>query len=206
MLDRVSCDLLKRRELALFQPFVDGVTLTDVPGVLLARGEGAAVPTICGTVAGDSWMFSRKVEGTLHELGSIAYYRGLSSAASQSLARAADALGRPIRTYCMDRPQPPKKESFYRHGEPPYGVKTPHGSEVAYFFGTLACRDQDYREEDFSLSRQMMQYLVNFAATGDPNAPGLPNWPLCTRKDPLTLHISESGMHAEDFVKTREEK
>lgn len=112
VLDRVSCDLLERQELALFQPFEDGVTLTDVPGVLLARGEGAAVPTICGTVAGDSWMFSRKVEGTLHELGSIAYYRGLSFAASQSLAHAADALGRPIRTYCMDRPPAAEKGEF----------------------------------------------------------------------------------------------
>jgi len=49
---------------------------------------------------------------------------------------------------------------------------TPHGGEIAFVFGTLAAPSP----EDLAVSRMAQSYWVNFARTGDPNGPGLPNW------------------------------
>ena len=43
-------------------------------------------------------------------------------------------------------------------------------------FGTLDRSWRPYKQRDYEASGQMMDYLVNFARTGDPNGPGLPTW------------------------------
>lgn len=54
-----------------------------------------------------------------------------------------------------------------------------HGSEVPLVFA-----NEDHRagrpawtDDDRALSHELQSYWVNFAKTGDPNGPGLPNWP-----------------------------
>ena len=46
--------------------------------------------------------------------------------------------------------------------------------------------------EDRALSNMMMAYWVNFAAKGDPNGPGLPQWPEF-RVDNSLLQIEGGG-------------
>lgn len=204
VLEKAAHELLAGRELALFQPFVDGVTLTDVPGVSIARGEWQDVPIICGTMAGDSWMFSRKVRADVTDK---ACFRGFALSTGQPWARRALELGRnPIRVYFMDRTQPPKEQRSYTHGAPPFGATTPHGSEIAYLFGTLAIRGLAHTEFDYELSEQLQQYWVNFAATGDPNGVGLPAWPEYTEPERLSLHIGDEGIHAENLVQNKTEE
>jgi para-nitrobenzyl esterase len=54
----------------------------------------------------------------------------------------------------------------------------PHGGEISYVFGTLAAgRGVTPSAEDLAVSRMAQSYWVNFAKSGDPNAPGLPTWP-----------------------------
>lgn len=198
VLEKAAHALLAGKELALFQPFVDGVTLTDVPGASVARGEWQDVPVICGTMAGDSWMFSRKVRG---EAPDPRCFRGFALSTGQPWGRRALELGRrPIRIYFMDRTQPTKEDKTYTHGAPPFGASTPHGTEIAYLFGTLPVRAQGHTEFDYALADQMRRYWVNFAASGDPNGAGLPEWPAYTDPDRLSLHIGDEGIRAQNLI------
>ena len=52
-----------------------------------------------------------------------------------------------------------------------------HSSDLWYWFGTLPSCWRPMEQRDYDLSRQMIQYLVNFCRTGDPNkAAKLPTW------------------------------
>ena len=64
-----------------------------------------------------------------------------------------------------------------------------HSSDLRYMFGTLDRSWRPYEQRDYQASGQMMDYLVNFARTGDPNGPGLPLW----RKGKPALRIGPKG-------------
>ena len=64
-----------------------------------------------------------------------------------------------------------------------------HSSDLRYMFGTLDRSWRPYEQRDWEASGQMMDYLVNFARTGDPNGPGLPPW----RKGKPALRIGPKG-------------
>ena len=64
-----------------------------------------------------------------------------------------------------------------------------HSSDLRYMFGTLDRSWRPYKQRDYEASGQMMDYLVNFARTGDPNGPGLPIW----RKGKPALRIGPRG-------------
>lgn len=189
-------------EVAFFQPFVDGVILTGVPGKLIAAGQYPDIPVICGTVAGDSWMFSRKVREQLGD--NEDYFRAFSYAAGEAWAQQQVRTGRtPIFTYYFDRRQPAGNGGFHMaNGKPPYGASTPHSSEIAYVFGTLDTRKGAYTDYDRVLSDAMGRFWVNFAASGDPNGSKLPSWPKYTAETPQAMHFGDEGFQAERLVRT----
>lgn len=71
-----------------------------------------------------------------------------------------------------------------------------HSLEVLYVLGNLDS-SEGYDEKDRELSRMMMDCWINFAKTGNPNGPGLPNWPAYDRRADQNLEFG-------DVIKTNE--
>lgn len=182
------------QELFVFQPCIDGMVLQDEPEQIIAAGRyNTDVEIINGSVSGDAWMFSRKVRplftGRDDVLSLFAYTPGIAWAKHNVLT------GRKLlRTYYFDRTVP--------------GVGwTPHGSEIRYVFGNMAQQQENekvppYEEFDNSVSNTMHAYWVNFAKTGDPNGAELPAWPLYTADEPVTLHVNNAEIKAENVLNT----
>jgi len=84
---------------------------------------------------------------------------------------------------------------FSRSAPEKEALGAPHGSEVAFVFGTLDTQSNPphYTAADHQLSETMQQYWTNFAKTGDPNGPNLPKWPGFDTKTRAYLDLTNSG-------------
>ena len=179
-----------------FAPIVDGWVLPDTPNNLNAKGSDNDVPVITGYQAGDSALFAER-SNTLDEYHQFLQKRygamatefeklypvtrmedvgNATMASSQDRDRVSMYLWasarvrshhEPVFTYYFDRaipwPQHPEFGAF-------------HTGEIPYFFLNLKMLDRPWEKKDFELANQVSSYLVNFAAKGDPNGPGLQRW------------------------------
>ena len=75
-------------------------------------------------------------------------------------------------------------------GEPDYGAF--HSSEFGYALNTLKLWDRPFVEADYDLADKMSSYWVNFARTGDPNGPGLPDWPAFEPGSPRVIEFGNA--------------
>jgi para-nitrobenzyl esterase len=88
-----------------------------------------------------------------------------------------------------------------------------HGAEVPYVFGNSALGLDVTKGADGEVSRAVMTYWTRFAASGDPNVAGLPEWP---RYDPRSdewlvidqptaarAHVFERGCDLADALRAR---
>ena len=73
-----------------------------------------------------------------------------------------------------------------------------HTAEIPYIFNNVGgggrywFANRDYDDTDRQLSDVMASYWVNFAATGNPNGDGLPEWPAYTRTDEAALELGDT--------------
>ncbi len=80
-----------------------------------------------------------------------------------------------------------------------------HADDIEYVFGTLDTRPGSvWRPEDRKLSEEMMSYWTNFAKTGDPNGPGLPEWPRYDKGGEI-IHLDSTVTSGPDTVRARYE-
>jgi para-nitrobenzyl esterase len=80
-----------------------------------------------------------------------------------------------------------------------------HSDDIEYVFGTLDTRPGAvWRPEDRKLSEQFMSSWTNFAKTGDPNGPGLPEWPKYDTDDSL-IHLDSTITSGPDTLRPRYE-
>jgi para-nitrobenzyl esterase len=181
-----------------FRPSVDGWVVPDQVPSIFARGEQIDVPLLTGINADEE--SSQEWYGTLgvQQFQALVQKR-FPEQASDILARHAattDAeaheeqkrLSReeglvklhvwrrtralrgsaPDFAYYFERaipwPEQPRYQAF-------------HSAELPYVFDNLAKLARPWEPLDRELSQLMASYWVNFVSRGDPNAPGLPEWP-----------------------------
>lgn len=74
-----------------------------------------------------------------------------------------------------------------------------HSGELAYVFGRIPERSSLYDDSDRALSKEMMQYWIRFAQTGNPNGDGLPLFEQNTGNDRLMEFGTDTGMRDDPY-------
>jgi para-nitrobenzyl esterase len=79
-----------------------------------------------------------------------------------------------------------------------------HSDDIEYVFNTLDSRPEAaWRPEDRKLSDQIGAYWTNFARTGDPNGPGLPQWPTYKPEQWQVMHLDANSEAKPDTQRDR---
>ena len=74
-------------------------------------------------------------------------------------------------------------------GRPAQAAGAYHGGEIVYVFNAFPLQDWDWRPVDRKLGDTMSSICINFAKTGSPNGPPLPEWPPFDPKTDVLMHF-----------------
>lgn len=96
--------------------------------------------------------------------------------------------GKPVYRYMYARPRPAYTPPGQTPAPPPAARPGPsiprgaaHSAEIQYAMGNLPIDPRyAWTPDDHKVSEIIQGYFVNFIKTGNPNGPGLPNWPTYT--------------------------
>ncbi len=83
---------------------------------------------------------------------------------------------------------------FWTHAPPgpDHGLRGAyHGSEIFYAFDSLDAVNRAWTAEDRRIADTMSSYWTNIIKNGDPNAPGLPDWPRYSAALPQVMELGE---------------
>jgi para-nitrobenzyl esterase len=184
-----------------YSPGVDGYFLPKPVAELYAEGQQVKIPLVAGWTSSEMGMavamnpqkptpasFTEQLKKQFGDRADAALAAYPASDDEQLLQTAADlasdlfisystwkwievhaASGAPVYRYRFDRvlPEP--------NGSNRFGAS--HAVDIEYAFNTLESKPADWQAEDRETALAMANCFANFVKTGDPNGPGVPEWP-----------------------------
>ncbi len=190
-------------------PIVDGVVIPDDQYLLYEAGKYNDVPILVGYNSDEGASFSRERSPEEYFAGVRTRYGKFADdlikaypASETSVPKTARDLSRDAafgwQTWIWARLQSRtgKSKVFYYYFDqhpdypedsPRYGYGSPHGQDVAYVFMHLDKSKPETTESDLEISEAMGTYWTNFAKYGDPNGPGVPEWPAFSDANPQVM-------------------
>ena len=174
-------------------PIVDGWLLPDDPAVRFEEGKTHDVPLLVGSNADEAGGFIGElaVRGHYREYadsvlklfpgesrkraGTVAIFTSVARADARAMSR------HKSKAYLYQ---------FTRVAPPWRFLGAFHSSEICYVFGNLDAK-LSFEARDRELSRTMMAYWVQFAASGDPNGEGRPHWPAYDAATDVHLELGD---------------
>jgi para-nitrobenzyl esterase len=196
-----------------FDPVVDGWVLPDQPAARAQRGELLRVPVIVGSNADEASslvpprfppsaaVYRRVLASEFGAKADSAF--ALYPADDSTARRAAVALRSDA---WMSEPARATAALFARAGAPAFLYRLArgadvarrdavfgafHGAELPFVFGTNPER-WPYVDAAAEVGRLVRDYWVAFAATGDPNGAGRPEWPRFSSEAPSLLELDRA--------------
>jgi para-nitrobenzyl esterase len=189
-------------------PMIDGKVVVEAPDQAYAAGHGARIPLMIGANSADiGFPRGRTMDDLLAPFGAdrekakAAYDPegsgrvmevGVKMAADQMMVeparfavRMVAATGRPAYEY---------RFSYVAESMRKQWKGAPHATEIPFVFDTVAARyGKDLASADKTIAEAANAYWVNFAKTGNPNGPGLPEWPAYSPKTDMLMDFSSNG-------------
>jgi len=195
-----------------FGPVVDGWVIPDDPMTLFEKGQINGVPLIVGANADEGSLFTMssplpKRAEEYQELLEKSFGKpaadGIASLypASHLRQSVADLMGdylfvAPCRYVARTMQQAKNPVYLYHFAHPTPGpmgklLGAHHGAEIVFAFDNLQLAPK-YSPADAHIRDAMSGYWVQFAATGNPNKSGLPEWPAFDPASDRSLVIKDT--------------
>ncbi len=205
--------VMKPNEHSQFGPIVDGWVVPDYPMALTTRPGDNDVPVITGFQENDFHLTSQSATTTedyekraRQAYGSMAdeFLKLYPASSPDEIKHAEAATGHdrmkagmflwasqrstthksPVYIYYFDRAVP-----WPAH--PEFGAF--HSGELPYTFGNLKIFDRPWEPVDFQISKMMMAYWKNMAATGNPNGNSAPKWTAVSGAKPSVMRLGATS-------------
>lgn len=189
-------------------PMIDGKIVVESPEEAYAAGHGAKIPTMVGANSSDiGFARGRTVDELLEPFGANKdkAKKAYDPTGAGTVREVGPAIGA---DQFMIEPARFTARTIAATGQPAYEFRfsyvaesmrsqwkgAPHATEIPFVFDTVAARyGKDLAKADEAAAQAANAYWVNFAKKGDPNGPGLPNWPRHDPKTDMIMNFSLSG-------------